>query len=244
MPQNQDTGPTGHRKRLRQRYLSAGLAGLQDYEVLELLLTYTISRRDVKPIAKALLQRFKTLSALLEAKPAALRKVPGIGEKTTAFLKLVKDAAHIIAAEQITRENKINGVEDVIDYVKTYFKGKKNEEFFIFYLDNQHHLVHHMPLFKGTIDRVDIYKRRIIEEALSRDSNHLIIVHNHPGGTVSPSRQDEQLTFDLALSLRAIDGQLLDHIIVADNLYYSFAAQGIMTRIHRRIDTFLRNHCP
>lgn len=220
----------GHRERLRKRYIKSGLEGFNDYEVLELLLTYSIARKDVKPIAKKLIEKFGTIDEIAKSDVKSLLEVDGIGEGSAVFLKLIGDIALTLYREKI--ENKdiltIKSKNNLLSYLRGEIGYSSREEFKILFLDSSNKLIASETLFYGTIDKSAIYPREIVERVIKNRAKSVIFAHNHPSGNISPSKKDIELTQYMYDSLKLLEIRLLDHIIVTKNSYFSFLEEGLI----------------
>ncbi|MBI1362998.1 MAG: DNA repair protein RadC [Proteobacteria bacterium] len=216
----------GHRQRLKERFTAAQGQGMQDYELLELLLTYAIPRRDVKPIAKDLLATFKTLGNVLAASPARLSEVDGVGDSVAVLLNL----AHALgmrdrrndALATTTFENKL----DLLDYLYAQMGPLKHEEFRVLFMDAKNKLVGEKTIFRGTVNSAAIYPREIVREAFDAGATGLVLVHNHPSGDPTPSPDDDITTEEVAMVARMVGLQVVDHIIIGDDRHYSYRDKG------------------
>ncbi|RMG74786.1 MAG: DNA repair protein RadC [Nitrospirae bacterium] len=218
----------GHRERLRQRLLQGGINALKDYESLELLLTYAIPRKDTKPVAKALIERFGSLRGVFEADAEELLRVRGVGERTATFLKIVRTVFEYSLKEDVLKKPLFNSPDRVIEYLKLSLGADPNEQFRLLLLDNQNRLLREVTLSEGTVDQAHVYPRRVIEEALKHKASGLILVHNHPGGRESPSEADIKLTRKILNLASELNLRLLDHLIVTKNSYFSFKSEGLL----------------
>ena len=218
----------GHRQRIKDKYKKSGIKGWLDYEVLELVLSYAIARKDTKPIAKALLARFKTINGVLDADRKELQSVSGISEHTTLFLKLLKDIAILYLENGLHNKDLLSSPELVFDYLKSSLKGCVNEEFKALFLNSRNQLIAVEELQTGTVDRAAVYPRKIAERALYHHAVGVIIAHNHPAGTLTPSKEDGAVTKAIKDALKTVDVNLLDHIIIGGNDYFSFNKKGLL----------------
>ena len=216
----------GHRKRLRSRFLKSGLDGLQDYEQVELLLTYTVLVKDVKPLSKLLVKRFKNISGLLDATPEELMDVNGVGDSSAVLIKLTRSLLTKYSEEKMISSDVLNSPEKVYDFSKLKIGSNKNESLLAIFLDTKNKVLSCEIVSEGSIDSVAVYPRKIIELALNYNASGLIIVHNHPSGDTSPSTSDHELTNELKSISESMDIRLLDHIIVSKSSYYSFRKEG------------------
>jgi DNA repair protein RadC len=216
----------GHRKRIRERFLKAGLASFQGYEVLELLLTFAIKQKDVKPLAKELIARFQTFQGVLDAPLNELKTVPGIGEHCAILIKLVKESSDFYLREKIYCKDIISSPEALLKYCKSSMSGLGNEQFRVIYLNTKNEVIADELLQEGTIDQSAVYPRKIIECALKQRASALIFVHNHPSGSPAPSVHDKNLT-DLLIRVAENMGiKVHDHIIIGKQGYFSFREDG------------------
>lgn len=217
-----------HRKRLRDRFRRSGTEGMHDYEVLELLLTYAIPRKDVKPRAKALIQRFGSFSGVLDAQPQALEEVAHIGPVSSALIRLVKEACAVYLAERMKRSDALASPQAVLDFARVKLAGLPHEVFMVIFLNTKNRVLDYEILHEGTVDRAVVYPRRIIEAALARHAAAVILVHNHPSGEPDPSPEDKLLTRSVAEAAGSIDLRLLDHIVVGREGHFSFLENRLM----------------
>lgn len=220
----------GHRKRLRERYITLGYKNLEEYEFLELILTYSIKVKDCKGIAKNLLKKFKNIHGVLKASKDELESIAGIGKETVIYLKVLNDIFLNENFRKIKKEDvlSIKGKRDLIEYLKKDMGNMKNEEFKIVYLNNDNKVVCDEVIFKGTINRSIIYPRKIMERVIDTKARGIIFVHNHPSGNLTPSQKDIEVTLEMQELLEKIDVKLLDHIIVSEDNYYSFRENEII----------------
>ena len=220
----------GHRERLRKRYIKSGLEGFNDYEVLELLLTYSIARKDVKPIAKELIEKFGTIDEIAKSDVKSLLEVDGIGEGSAIFLKLIGDIALILYREKIEDKDilTIKSKNSLLSYLRGEIGYSPREEFKILFLDSSNKLIASETLFYGTIDKSAIYPREIVERVIKNRAKSVIFAHNHPSGSISPSKKDIELTQYMYDSLKLLEIRLLDHIIITKNSYFSFLEEGLI----------------
>ena len=216
----------GHRQRIKEKYEKSGINGWLDYEVLELALSYTIPRKDTKPIAKELISRFKTINGVLDSDIKELRTINGISNHTALFLNLLKDIAILYLENGLHDKDLLSSPQVVYDYLKASLKGAVDEEFKTLFLDSRNQLIAIETLKTGTVNRSVIYPRKIVERALYNHAAGVIIAHNHPAGTLQPSQDDSTITNAIKTALETMDIVLLDHIIIGGNGYFSFKANG------------------
>lgn len=218
----------GHRERLKERFRNAYGAGMHDYEVLELLLTYAIPRKDVKPIAKNLMARFKTLNGVLDASVSDIEATPDMGTHSATLVKLVKEICGLYLAGRMEKRNLLTSPESVVNFARMKMAGLSHEVFMVIFLNPQNEVLAHEIVNEGTVDQVAVYPRRIIEKTLAHHAAGLIIVHNHPSGYTDPSEDDKRLTRSLKNAANILSIRLLDHIIVGQGGYYSFVEKGYL----------------
>ena len=216
----------GHRQRLKDRFLREGLDGFTDIQVLELLLFYVVPRKDTNPIAHDLLDRFGSLARVLDAPVIRLTEVNGISENGATFLKLVREIERRYALSQ-GEEIILNTIEDCCEYLTRFFKGKRNETVFLLSLDAKLKLLSCREVGEGSVNYASVPIRRCVEMALEDGATSVILAHNHPSGLAVPSTDDVVTTRRLAMALSAVEIQLVDHIVVADDDYVSMVQSGI-----------------
>jgi len=226
----------GHRQRLRERFLASGLDGFHDYEVIELLLTLAMPRKDCKDAAKAALLRFKTLQGVLEAAPRELCRVNGIGPKNFFGIKLIKAVADRYLKKKLIHKDALNDSKALFDYLY-HSIGDKNREFFkVIFLDSKNQVIAADTLSDGTLTASSVYPREVIQTALSHDAAALIFAHNHPSGDPKPSSEDVAITRQLVFACKVMGLVAHEHIIIGDNRYFSFADQGYIERMNREFE--------
>ncbi len=211
-----------HRKRLRERFQKTGAEGLHDYELLELLLTYAIPRRDVKPTAKDLINRFGSLSKVMDASQAELEAINGLGATSATLIRLVKELCAAYLSERMKGRDALSSPDAVADFARMKLAGLPHEAFMVVYLNVKNEVVEHQIIHEGTVDRAVVYPRRVVEAALAHHAAALILVHNHPSGDPEPSQEDKRLTRSIIDAARTVDIRVLDHIIVGRKGYFSF----------------------
>lgn len=219
---------SGHRQRMRQRYLQSGLDGFNDLAILELLLYFAIPRQDTNPIAHRLLDRYGTLAAVLEAPPDDLVQVEGIGESAAVLLSLFPAVAR---RHMIQRA----GVKAVLDtstkcgeFLVPYFFAERDEAVRLLCLDARLMVIDCPLLSRGGLHTASVSARKVVEAALRTNASTVVLAHNHPGGLAIPSHEDVAATARLRTALEAVGVQLGDHIIVAGEDFVSMAASGML----------------
>jgi DNA repair protein RadC len=204
----------GHRARLRERFAGAGPDALSDYELLEMVLFAAQPRRDMKPLAKALLKTFGSFAEVVHAPEARLREVDGIGEASVNQLKLIAAAATRIAKGALRERRQLSSWQDVIDYCRTSMAFADKEQFRLLFLDKRNQLIADEVQQTGTVDHTPVYPREVIKRALELSATALILVHNHPSGDPSPSQADIQMTKAIITIATPLGIAVHDHIIV------------------------------
>ncbi len=226
-----DTRPDphhGHRDRLRKRFLTAGPGALADHEMLELLLFQAIPRRDTKPIAKALLDRFGSYGAVLRAGPEALMEVKGIGETGAVMLRAIADAAERMARHEIMGQPVLSSWDALLDYLTISLGHYDSERFRILFLDVKNRLIRDEEQQKGTVNHTPVYPREVMRRALELGASAIILVHNHPSGNPDPSRADVEMTKTIQDAGAKIGVTLHDHVIVSRTGTLSFRSRGLL----------------
>lgn len=218
----------GHRERLKDRFERTGIAGLQDYEVLELLLFYALPRKDVKPLAKDLMRQFGSLKGVLDAGHETLKGVPGIGRHAALLFRLVRDLGSLYLQKRAEEKDQISSTRELIDYCLSSMGGLKDEHFAVIYLNARNRIIQVETIQEGIVNQAVVYPRKVLEKALKHKASAIILVHNHPSGHVRPSDADIRLTRVLQDAARVMDIVLHDHLIVGENRFFSFREEGIL----------------
>jgi len=223
---NEKLSYTDHRQRIKSRYLKNGLSAFYDYEILEFVLTYAILRKDVKPVAKDLIQRFKTLSGVFDAPVQELVKIRGMGLHSAILIKLIRDCLEHYLRQHLFATDCINSPQALLRYCTASMAHCPNEQFRVIYLTAKNRVIADEILQQGTIDHIAIYPRTLAEQSLRHNAKALIFIHNHPSGDPLPSAQDRDLTRTLRAAIEPLGITVHDHIIIGKNGYYSFREQG------------------
>lgn len=217
-----------HRQRLRERFQKTGAEGMHDYELLELLLTFSIPRRDVKPVAKKLINTFGSLSGVLDADQRELEELSGVGTMSASLIRLIKEIYSTYLSERMRDQDVLSSPEAVIEFSRVKLSGLSNEAFMVIYINVKNEVIDSVLLNEGTLDNVAVYPRRIVETALSHHASGVILVHNHPSGNPEPSKEDKILTKEIADAAFALDIRVLDHLIVGKDGYFSFMENNLL----------------
>lgn len=223
-----DTIHSGHRDRLRQQFLRSGLDSMSDVQSLELLLFYAIARRDTNPVAHRLLDRFGSLSAVLEAPVDELRMVEGIGESAAVLLSLVPQMARRHMIDRVKCETIIDTTEKAGQYLLPFFHGEREEVVYILCLDAKCKVLDCRMLFRGGVNTAGVSVRKIVEVALTHNATSIVLAHNHVSGIALPSAEDIHTTKQIHMALDAVGILLADHIVVADDDFVSMADNGTL----------------
>jgi DNA repair protein RadC len=226
----------GHRERLREKFLSSGLDGFLDYEVIELLLTLATPRKDCKAPAKAALERFKTLQGVFEASPAELTEIKGIGDKNVMGIRLIKAVADRYLERKIIGKRPIHNAKELFDYLYFNMKDRHRECFKVVFLDARNQVLATRTLFEGTLTASSVYPREVVRAALDNRAASLIFAHNHPSGDPRPSREDIAITRQLVFACRVMGVTVHEHLVIGDNTYFSFADQGYISDMNREFE--------
>lgn len=218
----------GHRQRVKSRYMAEGLDHFQEHEVLELILFYCIPMRDTNELAHSMLREFGSLAGIFEADPKDLCKRCGVSENTAILLSLIPPLTRRYFRGKWSDKPALSSSSKAGEYAVPLFVGRIYEAFYLICLDAQNRVNNAALVHEGTINEALVYPRLIVELALRHQANSVILAHNHPGGTVQPSKADIEVTRKIIAALGAISIQVSDHIIVAGEQYFSFAENGLL----------------
>lgn len=216
----------GHRQRLKDRFLREGLDSFDDLYVLELLLYYCIPRKDTNPIAHALLDHFGSITAVFEALPEELQKVPGIGKETATFLSLIPQVGRYYQVKRSLPGEILRTISQCGNYLMPYFIGREHETVYLLCLDAKCKVLGCKLVGEGSVNSASIPIRRVVEIALNTNATTVVLAHNHPSGLALPSAEDIQTTIRVAKAMEAVEITLADHIVVADRDFVSMAQSG------------------
>lgn len=219
----------GHRERLRKRFLATKLDGFSEHEILELLLSFTIVRRDCKSISKEILLKYNSLYNFISQSESTMLSEKYISERSIVLLKLIFELVEKeLYKNTFSKTITISDNYKLLEYLKFSLSYKSKEIFKIIFLNTQNELLKDENLFFGTIDRSSIYIREIIEKVLAYNAKSIILVHNHPSGSLKPSKADFIVTNKIKEVLEVMDVKILDHIIISKNGYFSFLEEGVL----------------
>jgi len=223
-----DVFQSGHRERLRERFVKGGANALPDYEMLELVLFAAIPRRDVKPLARLLIARFGTFAEVIAAPRERLLEVKGIGESVITQLKVVEAAALRLSRSALIGKPALSSWQALIDYCKAAMARDVREEFRVLFLDRKNILIAEEVQSTGTVNHTPVYPREIVKRALELSASSVILVHNHPSGDPTPSRADIEMTRDVEAAAKPLGIAVHDHLIVGRSGHASFKSLGLL----------------
>ena len=213
---------------MRERFLKGGADALADYELLELILMLAIPRRDVKPLAKNLIEQFGSYAGVLSADSQTLLNAGGLGDTAVAAIKSVQASALILTRSQASEKPVLSNWNAVAAYLQSSMASLVREQFRLLFLDKQNRLLADEVLSDGTVDHTPVYPREVVRRALANNASALILVHNHPSGDVKPSKADVSMTNELKDACSKIGIQIHDHIIVGSTGQTSFRDLGLL----------------
>lgn len=222
------TDNDGHRQRLRQRLLERGAPALSDHELIEALLMLARPRIDTKPIAKYLLAEFGSIEKLLAADPDALKAMPNVGEVSATAIKLVQAISQRAFQAQTRDAPVLANWQALLDYLRADMGALIHERVRILYLDSKNRLIRDHLMSDGSVDQSAIYVREVVKRALDLGAASLILVHNHPSGDPSPSRQDIAITKEIVDACRRLGVMVHDHVIIAGDAHISLKSKGLL----------------
>ncbi|HIJ55529.1 MAG TPA: DNA repair protein RadC [Deltaproteobacteria bacterium] len=234
----------GHRKRLREKFLSSGLAGFHDYEVIELLLTLGTPRKDCKPAAKAALTRFKSLQGVFEASKEELCRVEGIGPQNVFGIKLIKAVAQRYLEKKLLGKETIHNSRDLINYLNSYIRDRNRESFVMILLDAKNRVLATQTLSEGTLTASSVYPREVVRTALEHHAASVIFAHNHPSGDTKPSHEDISITRQLVFACKVMGIQVHEHLIIGGDGYFSFADEGRLSHMKMELEKYTSSNHP
>jgi DNA repair protein RadC len=218
----------GHRQRMLENYLSGGMDGFSDVEVLEFLLSYSLSRRDVNPLAHRLLEEFGDLHGVFAAPIAQLRQVSGVGPRTAALLRFVSELWNRCEANRTAKERFLRNTAEIGQYLLARNSGRREERAWLLALDARCRVVGFRELCRGAVNSVNLPYRKVVEAALLSNATTVILAHNHTNGSVLPSREDIEYTRGLKYTLSLVDVFLSDHFILCERSYLSMKASNML----------------
>jgi len=218
----------GHRQRLRERFLKSSGEDMPDYELLELLLFFAQSQRDVKPLAKKLIERFGSFAGVVSAEPARLREIDGVKDGAVAAIKLAQASAKRLLRQEVLGRPVISSWQALLEYCQAAMARESTEQFRVLYLDQKNQLIADELQQKGTVNHTPVYPREIMKRALELAATAVILVHNHPSGDPSPSKADIAMTREVADAGHRLDIAVHDHVIIGRSGHASFKSLGLL----------------
>ena len=218
----------GHRERLKERFVKDGFSSFEDHQVLELLLFYSISRKDTNELAHRLLKEFGTLSGVLDATVEELQEIDGLGRNTAIFLNMLPALFKRYTRSQLEKKPVINSTISAGIYATTLFAGLPYETFFVISLNSQGEVISVRKIAEGTVDEVAAYPRKVVEAALVSKAHSIVLAHNHPGGNPCPSQEDIDATVEIKKALDLVDITINDHIVVCGSKFTSFKEKHML----------------
>lgn len=219
---------SGHRDRLRERFLHGGIDALAEYELLELILFMAIPRRDVKPLAKELINKFGNFASIINAPDSELRKITGLSDGSITALKIIKASSHFLLSQELKGQPVINNWDKLIKYCTVTMAHETREHFRLLFLNRKNELIADEIQQSGTIDHTPAYPREIMKRALELGATAIILVHNHPSGDPNPSQGDIEMTKNIIEAGKPFSIVIHDHVIVSRNGHKSFRALGLI----------------
>jgi DNA repair protein RadC len=230
LPGFKDASPhyVGHRERLRDRFRQAGADALPDYELLELILFRAIPRRDVKPLAKVIINAFGSFAEAISASEDRLAEIPGLGAAAITEIKLVRAAALRLMQGELRKRPLLSSWDKVVNYCRAAMAHEAREQFRILFLDNRNRLLADEVQGRGTVNHTPVYVREVVKRALELSASSIILVHNHPSGDPTPSRADIDITKQIIDAAKKLEISVHDHIIVGRDGHLSLRSAGLV----------------
>ena len=219
---------SGHRERMRQRLRTHGADKLREDEVLEMLLFHVIPRGDVKEVAKDLIRTFGSLERVIFADEASLLAISNVGEQTVALFRLMQKLRSDFMRNDIVENNILNSWWEAVEYCRAEIGFNQKEVFIVLYLNAKNRLIDKVDLSEGTVDKVTVYPREVVEGAITRKASSVLLAHNHPTGDLTPSKQDIDMTANIREALNTVNIHLLDHLIIGRQGHTSFKSLGLI----------------
>jgi len=230
MPKDNDVEE--HRQRIKERFLKTGFDNWQDYEILEFVLFYVISRKDTKQIAKDLIKEFGSLKELMNAEHSKLIEsfalIKGVGPHTAFFFHFLKEFSLKFSEFKMQEKKKISSPQEVVNFLKNCIGSCSEEKMYAVFFNASNKVLGYKEISEGTVSRSAVYPGKIAKEALLKNARAVIVAHNHPGGVCKPSQNDIIATEAVQKALKAVEIILLDHIIVTASDFYSFKDNGLI----------------
>ena len=222
------SGPSGHRARMRERVLKHGTGTLADYELLEMLLFFAFKKGDTKPLAKTLINKFGSFAAVLSAPQLELEETQGLGPHSVVALKLAQEAGQRLARAEVIDKPLLSNWDRLMEYLGIILAREKTEQFRILFLDPRNRLIADEAQARGTVNHTPVYPREVVKRALELHATAIILVHNHPSGDPTPSREDIAMTREVKAAAAALTIVLHDHVIIGNGNWLSFRREGLL----------------
>ncbi len=219
----------GHRKRLKEKLQNTPSESSREHELLEMLLFYLNKRQDVKGLAHKLIKEFASLKNIIANNDNAhYQKLKQFNPNLPHMMLLIREVILNVLHAKIIKKDMLTNWQDMMDYLRIKFGHVTQEKFSIICLDASLHIIKIVTIFEGTIDEATIYTREIVKHALDLGATSIILVHNHFSGNVQPSKSDIELTERIVKSCSFINIQVIDHVIIAADNYFSFKENKII----------------
>ena len=219
----------GHRERLRKRFEKSGFDGFGEIEIVEYFLMLCIPRKDVKPIARLLFDKFGSFSVIIDQPISELKKIKGIGEATAINISALREIFKIYFANKAkSNKEQITKMSSLVEMLRAQIGHHQNEVLFAIFLNAKNEVLALKLLGEGTVSQATAFPRKIVEEALKQKATSIILAHNHPGGVAEPSEHDENITTEIQKALALVEISLQEHIILANDEYYSFKRNALL----------------
>lgn len=218
----------GHRERLRARFRKAGVEAVQDYELMEMILFRAIPRRDVKPLAKDIIEKFGGFAEALSAPIERLMEVKGVSEAVATEMKVIQAASIKLSQARVLKRPVISSWDALLSYCRAAMADEKTELFRILFLDKKNILIADEVQQRGTVDHTPVYPREVVKRALELGASSIILVHNHPSGDPTPSKADIDMTNQIVKAAGALNIRIHDHLIIGHKHHASFKSMGLI----------------
>jgi DNA repair protein RadC len=219
--------------RLEENFVRHGINDFNFKQVVELIVCRMVSKNECREIIDEVVKRYKTLREFINAPTEELRTIPGMNERCLIAIKMMKDIPSIYLKEEIIQKPFCASSQEIFDYLYYSMRDLKKEVFRIIYLNNQSQIIDTEVIFEGTLNEIHVYPREVQEKAIMHNAHYLILVHNHPSGDPMPSRNDEKITRDMVFIGKVLQVGVLDHIIIGENRYFSFAGAGMIEQYEK-----------
>ncbi len=217
----------GHRKRLRERFLQSGFEGFLDYEIIELLLTFGTPMKDCKQMSKDAINKFKTLSGVINANSDELKQINGIGDTNSIYIKIIKELNKRLSKEGVSQNISLDSPETIFNFLKEKIGSEKKEYFIIMFIDSKNKLIID-DVSVGILNASLVHPREVFKKAILNNASHVIVAHNHPSGDPSPSNEDIVTTKRLIDAGKILGISVVDHLIITESKFVSFKEMNLI----------------